>query len=61
MLAQLAIGGIETLDPTAHEGTEQDLSVMVEGTAQHGGNGQNGMAIDDAFMKHVTEPADEGG
>jgi hypothetical protein len=55
----LAIEGIETLDATAHEGTEQDVSVMINGTAQHGGQGENGVPIDDAFVEPVAEVADK--
>jgi hypothetical protein len=55
----LTVEGIETLDTTAHEGTEQDVGMVVKGPAQHSGQGQDGVPIDDALMKLVTDLGDE--
>jgi hypothetical protein len=55
----LAIEGIETLDATAHEVTEQAIGIVIKGMAQHGGQGKDGVPIDDAFMKPLTDLADK--
>ena len=48
-----------TLDTAAHEGAEQVIGMVIKGMAQHSGQGESGVSIDDAFMEPVTDLADK--
>ena len=55
--AELTIEIIETLDAASHEGAQQDARVVIERVAQHGGDGEDGVAIDDALLEHLADLA----
>lgn len=56
--AELAIEIVHTADPAAHEGTQQRFGLLIERVTQHGGDGEHGVAIDDATVKHVADLTD---
>src|SRR5688500_189860 len=54
----LAIEVIQALPPAPHQLTQQDLSVLVEGGAEHVWHRQDDMAIDHALMQGLAHLAD---
>lgn len=55
-----AVEIIQALDSTAHERTQHDRRVLVEGGAEHCGYRQNDGPIDDPFMEDLTHLAHPG-
>ena len=51
-----AIEIIQTLGPAAHERTQHDRGVLVEGRAEHRWHRQDDMPIDDALVEHLCSP-----
>ena len=54
-----ALKVIQTLRPTAHERTQHDRRVLVEGGAEHRRHRQDDVPIDDAHVEdlaHLTDP-----
>src|SRR5947199_7889227 len=49
-----AVEIIQALDPTAHERTQHDRRVLVEGGAEQRRHRQNDVPIDDPFMEDLT-------
>src|SRR5262245_55091129 len=49
-----AVEIIQALDPTAHERTQHDRRVLVEGGAEHCRHRQNDVPIDSPFMENLT-------
>ena len=58
LAAELAIEIVQTLHPASHKSAQQNIGIVVEGGAQHGGDGENRVAIDDAAVEHLTDLAD---
>src|SRR4029453_5461255 len=53
----LAIEVIQALRPAAHQGAQQDRSVVVEGRAEHGWDCQDDVAINDTLVEHFAHLA----
>src|SRR5262245_8559071 len=54
-----AVESIQALDPTAHERTQHDRRVLVEGGAEHRRHRQDDVPINDPLMAdltHLTDP-----
>jgi hypothetical protein len=49
---------IEALDSALHEGAQQDVGVLVECGAQHSGESEDDVTIDDSLMEHRADLAD---
>src|SRR4249920_643461 len=53
-----AVEVIQASCPTAHEGTQHDRRVLVEGRAEHRGHRQDDVPIDEPLMEDLTHLAD---
>src|ERR1700745_3340005 len=51
---------IQALNPTAHERTQHDRRVLVEGGAEQRRHREHDVPIDDPFMEDLTHLADPG-
>ena len=53
-----AVEILQALRPTADKRAQQDRGIVLERRAEHGRDGQEEVAIDDALMAHLTDVAD---
>src|SRR5713101_8524907 len=51
---------IHALHPAAHQCTQQEPGILIEGRAEHGWDGENDVAIDHPFMQYLAHLVDTG-